>query len=351
MVSLYGENKIELSPPYQRNDIWTLKQQRQLIDTIEKDMPFPNFFLYLKNGKYEMVDGQQRSRAIIGFAKNQISDFKEHTLSTLTAEEKKRFKKYKILVAIITDISHNETMENYYALVNSTGFRLNRPELMKAEHFKSSFLKLMQSLAENKDWMELDIFAERSKDRMSDIDFIGELLALITFGPSDKKEKVDYLLKAKLKPERIESLKRKFLAVISIIKELDGETTIKNTRFRQKNDFYTLFQFLLLRLTVDLTVFKSYYKLLLFLAPHISPSREDCEPLLDYALNCVTQSNSKHAREKRYDFFVNLLLNPGVKPNDTQTKILEYLSPTTKELVKIGDYYTLDLEKLPHEEP
>ena len=46
-----------MRPPYQRNFIWTPKDQRLLVDSIYKGYPLPNFFI-LKNedGKYEMVD-------------------------------------------------------------------------------------------------------------------------------------------------------------------------------------------------------------------------------------------------------------------------------------------------------
>lgn len=56
------KDQIDLHPPYQRNFVWTLKDQKQLIDSIMRGYPLPNFIISIrKDGTYEMVDGQQRN--------------------------------------------------------------------------------------------------------------------------------------------------------------------------------------------------------------------------------------------------------------------------------------------------
>lgn len=78
LVSLIDSESIELNPDYQRNYIWSPNDQNYLVDTILKGYPLPSFFIYLdNNGKYEMVDGQQRSKTIYRFIKGQISSSKE----------------------------------------------------------------------------------------------------------------------------------------------------------------------------------------------------------------------------------------------------------------------------------
>ena len=68
LVDLYKNDKIVLNPPYQRNPIWSLKAQKELIATIRSDQPIPNFFFRkLRARKYEMVDGQQRARTVIAY--------------------------------------------------------------------------------------------------------------------------------------------------------------------------------------------------------------------------------------------------------------------------------------------
>lgn len=62
MLELINKDQIDLCPPYQQYFVWTLKNQKQLIDSIILGYPLPNFIISLrKDGTYEMVDGQQRN--------------------------------------------------------------------------------------------------------------------------------------------------------------------------------------------------------------------------------------------------------------------------------------------------
>lgn len=44
LVDLIDDSKVDLSPSYQRNFIWSPLDQSHLIDTIIKGYPLPNFF-------------------------------------------------------------------------------------------------------------------------------------------------------------------------------------------------------------------------------------------------------------------------------------------------------------------
>ncbi len=45
LVNLIESKKINLRPSYQRNFIWSSKDQKLLIDSIRKGYPLPNFFI------------------------------------------------------------------------------------------------------------------------------------------------------------------------------------------------------------------------------------------------------------------------------------------------------------------
>jgi len=81
---------------------------------------------------------------------------------------------------------------------------------------------------------------------------------------------------------------------------------------------------------------------LIKVGPHIRPSQAECEPLREYAYHCVTQSNSKAARQARHDFFVGLLLNEGKRPTAVQHAVLSYFRAQASDLVKVEKYLTLN---------
>ena len=49
LIEWIKRDQINLHPPYQRNFIWSSKDQKLLIDSILKGYPLPNFFIYKKD--------------------------------------------------------------------------------------------------------------------------------------------------------------------------------------------------------------------------------------------------------------------------------------------------------------
>lgn len=70
---LHKQKKIWLNPEYQRESVWTLSQKQLFIDSLLRDIDIPKFYFREvdKAGyEYEVVDGQQRLRAIFDFLGN-----------------------------------------------------------------------------------------------------------------------------------------------------------------------------------------------------------------------------------------------------------------------------------------
>jgi hypothetical protein len=67
---LHSKGKLWLNPEYQRESVWTLSQNQLLLDSLLIDIDIPKLYFreIEKNGyEYEVVDGQQRLRAIFDF--------------------------------------------------------------------------------------------------------------------------------------------------------------------------------------------------------------------------------------------------------------------------------------------
>ncbi len=346
LIQLYKDELLVLDPPYQRNFIWSKKDQNELIDSIlKKKFPLPTFFLLkLDNNSFEMVDGQQRTRTILSYYKRQ---FEQGVIEELVEKEKNEFENFQLAVTVITSIGKDESIEDFYARVNKTGRKLNKPELNKAEYFYTEFLALNEELAESPEFIALDLFTELSAKRMNDIDFVSELVAQLEFGIFEKKDKVDDLYESDISEDKKVKLRDLFLKTIKRIVPLNNLYPIKKTRYRQRNDFFTLFGFIHQHQEIDDNTLKYFYRVLVLIQDEISPSNDFCLPFKEYATNCVSQSNQKRAREKRLDFFKNLLLNNSGQLNETQQMILEFYEiPIEEGLRKIGNYYTLNIDKL-----
>ncbi len=343
LYDTYKKGNLNLSPPYQRNFIWTLDDQRILIDSIKRNKPIPTFFLLqIGANKYEMVDGQQRSRTIISFIDRGFTDLSSHLFDNA---EYSGLLKFEIPITIITD-KEGESIEKFYALVNKTGIHLNKPEVRRADFYNTNLLKLVNDIASSSNFKAIKLFTDSSLKRMNDIEFISELVVLVKKGHVDKKGMLDDYFKADLRTDECNEIKMKFMLVFDRISKLNRFYPISKSRYKQRNDFYTLFDFILNNPSLSDETLAYFYKILILISADIKPTQDNCEPLKEYARSCVTQSNSKSARENRLTFFNKLLLNTDKQPNITQKQILSFYNIDPKKMKSIGSFYTIDLGSL-----
>lgn len=192
LMQLIDNKSIDLRPPYQRNFIWSTKDQKLLIDSIRKGYPLPNFFILKENNKYEMVDGQQRAITIHKFINNEFADSERRYYKDYSAID---FMKYRLNIVILEnfDKSRNESKEDFFYLVNKRGIQLNPSEVNHAYHHDKDFMMLVNKLTEYQNLIELDIFSDKNILRMNDRSLVEELAAYMFRGITDKRNAVEDL--------------------------------------------------------------------------------------------------------------------------------------------------------------
>ena len=69
-------------PEFQRSYVWDIKQASSFVDSLLRELPVPSFFIYddRDNGKYLIVDGQQRLKSLYKYMKEQKFNGKEFKL-------------------------------------------------------------------------------------------------------------------------------------------------------------------------------------------------------------------------------------------------------------------------------
>jgi hypothetical protein len=70
---LYKDNKIDFNAEYQRSSVWKKEKKQKLIDSILRNYSIGLIILRKKGDQYEVLDGQQRLRAIFEFMENKFS--------------------------------------------------------------------------------------------------------------------------------------------------------------------------------------------------------------------------------------------------------------------------------------
>jgi len=72
---LNKQGKLDFNPDYQRESVWTRSQKQLFIDSLLIEIDIPKlYFREVSKGKYEyeVVDGQQRLRAVVEFLNNRF---------------------------------------------------------------------------------------------------------------------------------------------------------------------------------------------------------------------------------------------------------------------------------------
>lgn len=80
----YTRDELVLSPKFQRRSVWSQKAKSYFIDTIIRGLPLPKIFmqqevdLETRKTVRQIVDGQQRIRAILSFIEDGFKIMKVH---------------------------------------------------------------------------------------------------------------------------------------------------------------------------------------------------------------------------------------------------------------------------------
>lgn len=349
LIDLIDSKLINLRPPYQRNFIWSSKDQKLLIESLRKGYPLPNFFILKnKNNTYEMVDGQQRAVTIHKFIKNEFADLHKKYYKEYAPNS---FMNYKLNVVLLEDFNGaTETKEEFFYLVNKRGVQLNPSEVNHAYYHDTDFMKLVTKMSEYQPLIDLDIFTDKTVMRMNDRSLIEELAAYLFKGITDKKNAVEDLFEGKIETEVMDTQYSRFCDIINRINQIQIIKPINQTRYKQRNDFYTLFCFVNCHITDSIAMLMEQFKVLVFISDNdlISPSNDEYGLFKEYAINCVSQSNSKRARERRLSFFENLLTNTSDKASEEQLQLIDFANNELGEdlsLVKRDKYLLVKIEK------
>lgn len=126
--------KLNIRPPYQREFIYSEKQQEKVIQTIFKNFPLNVMYWAINNKeKYELIDGQQRILSICNFSKGDFSVlFNEysHYFHNLPKDLREIFDNYELNI-YICEGSDREKLE-WFETINIAGEKLTSQELRNA---------------------------------------------------------------------------------------------------------------------------------------------------------------------------------------------------------------------------
>jgi hypothetical protein len=153
--------KLDLNPEYQRGSVWVKSQQQLLIDSLMRDIDIPKFYFRRidRDGfTHEVVDGQQRLRAIFGFLNDTFAfandadkvegfDVRGLLWSSLDSDLQDKFFSVNLDVVTFSHGYSDDAIEEMFLRLQS-GTPLNAPEKRRA--IAGNMRKVVEEVAQHK---------------------------------------------------------------------------------------------------------------------------------------------------------------------------------------------------------
>jgi len=138
LSTIFGiRDRVDTNPDYQRPPVWTRSQKQLLVDTILRNYDIPKLYWQRtgkKPDKYDVIDGQQRLRAIWEFFQGEYGlprnadPIDEYTIAglkygDLPDELRIRLDTYPLDIVLVEDADEDEVREMFLRLQNGTSLR------------------------------------------------------------------------------------------------------------------------------------------------------------------------------------------------------------------------------------
>lgn len=245
-----NNNRLDMTPSFQRNAVWTTKQKSYLIDSILNGYPIPEIYVQEvvdENGssKCVIVDGQQRMRAVLEFIDNEFCinkkdspEFNGAKFRDLEPEQKKTLFKYNFVVRTLPELADEEICQIFKRL-NQNVVSLNSQELRKAA-YSGPLIHIVSDFSEMPLWNRLRIFTANDIKRMRDEEYISELILASIEGVTNKKDRLEnFYMETEVEFSKEPYVKETFCKIAETLNPISFD--LSYTRWSNKTDFYSLF--------------------------------------------------------------------------------------------------------------
>lgn len=248
------QGELRLNPDFQRRPVWSPQARSYLIDTILEGYPIPAIQIRQiidiaqQETVREVVDGQQRLRAIFDFLANDLRLLPSQSINwggmrydDLPDEKKDDLLDYEVPVAMLSGASDDDVL-SVFARLNSYTIVLNAQEKLNAKYF-GAFKQTAYALGaeHNEFWLRHRILTRRSILRMAEAQLASELLVAMIHGLTDKRSQIEptYSDFDDAFPRRRE-LSTQFRETLATVDRLFG-AVLADSEFRRVPLFYSLY--------------------------------------------------------------------------------------------------------------
>jgi hypothetical protein len=248
-------NLLDISPEFQRRNVWTRAAKSYLIDTVVRGKPMPKILITqeLVNSRSvrTVVDGQQRIRAILEFINGDFSILPTHNslygrkhFGELPIEIQKDILEYELGVDLLYEVDLKDLLD-IFARINTYSVTLNPQEKLNAKYlgvFKGHAYELGHTYANY--FLDGGVLTKKLISRMGEAQLSSDLLVALVGGVQTVKniekyyKQYEYIEEV---PQLLMDAMALFHETMSYINVIYPSEDIQVSNWSRVHWFYTLF--------------------------------------------------------------------------------------------------------------
>lgn len=252
VINLEKQGELNLNPWYQRRSVWKDSQKSYLINTLFERKPIPTIYIRhtidmeKEKSIKEVVDGQQRIRAILSYYKDEITSLhpeigKRVKYKELNGIQKQKFLMTPLPVGYLQSATDSDVID-IFARINSVAKSLNSQEKRNAQY--SGLFKqfcVAESTKRLEFFRKYGIFSANDISRMNEVQFMADLIINLIGGLTNYSSKKldDYYKRYDDDFNCAEEISIKIDNIFNIIISLNSDVII-NTIFQRPPLFFSL---------------------------------------------------------------------------------------------------------------
>lgn len=199
-VMVEKRHELEISPEFQRNNVWSNPQKSELVESILMGIPIPVIYLFEdRDGSKQIVDGKQRLTTIIDFQNDKFAlnglhvmpSFNSKRFSDLPPKMQGSFEDYQLSFYIIQPPTPERVKYDIFDRVNRGGTQLTHQEMREALYVGESTKLLKELRIENGSFLNAtgnSISDKRKKDTYL---ILRSIAFMLLWGYSDRVKKLN----------------------------------------------------------------------------------------------------------------------------------------------------------------
>lgn len=236
----YQRGDLNLDPEFQRNYVWDDKRASLLVESVLLEIPIPVIYLAEEiDGRFTIIDGQQRLRSFFRFINNEfklrklrvLSDFEGKLFKTLDKDSQIKVEDATLRTIEIRKETNPDVKFEIFERLNVGSVKLNDQELRNCI-YRGKYNNLIKELSENRDFLLL-LGLDEAQKRMQQREIVLHFLAFYDQTYSKYKQPMKQFLNNEMEnnkgisDEKINLLRQKFKDSISLTKTIFGENAFR----------------------------------------------------------------------------------------------------------------------------